>query len=118
MPIVMKNTQKNQPTLQLIQPLPCFTTGGCYSGTGRGYEGTINTTENGIPCQSWNSTYPHQHLLHLEGFGELEGGHNYCRNPGNRGERPWCFTTDRDVRWEYCDVPVCGKLAVNMLRFV
>ena len=35
--------------------------------------------------------------------------HNYCRNPEGRGERPWCYTTDPEVRWEYCSVPACTK---------
>lgn len=33
---------------------------------------------------------------------------NYCRNPGDEiWSMPWCFTTDMDTRWEYCDVSVC-----------
>lgn len=32
---------------------------------------------------------------------------NYCRNPDNE-RMPWCYTTDPDVRWEYCKVPSCG----------
>ena len=31
---------------------------------------------------------------------------------------PWCFTTDEDKNWEYCDVPFCGKLdTVNLVTF-
>ncbi|CAB4032957.1 Hypothetical predicted protein [Paramuricea clavata] len=43
-----------------------------------------------------NKTYP-----------ELNNAKNYCRNPKNSGQRPWCFTTDRNKRWEYCDIPKC-----------
>ncbi|XP_028418130.1 uncharacterized protein LOC114543270 [Dendronephthya gigantea] len=43
-----------------------------------------------------NTTYP-----------ELNNAKNYCRNPKNSGQRPWCFTTDRNKRWEYCDIPKC-----------
>ncbi|XP_028399068.1 mucin-like protein [Dendronephthya gigantea] len=43
-----------------------------------------------------NTTYP-----------ELNNAKNYCRNPKNSGKRPWCFTTDRNKRWEYCDIPKC-----------
>ena len=83
----------------------------CYSGRGRGYNGTLNVTLSEYPCQSWNSTFPHRHLLHLGDYPELEGGHNFCRNPGERGEKPWCFTTNRDTRWEYCGVPKCREFS-------
>ena len=43
---------------------------------------------------------------------ELEAGYVYCRNPGGLGERPWCFLTDTHQRWEYCDIPKCGKYGV------
>lgn len=35
---------------------------------------------------------------------------NYCRNPDNE-RRPWCYTTDPDTRWEYCNVTRCGNEA-------
>ena len=34
---------------------------------------------------------------------------NYCRNPDNV-KRPWCYTTDRRKRWEYCSVPKCDDI--------
>ncbi len=37
---------------------------------------------------------------------------NYCRNPDNGPGGPWCYTTDEDVRWEYCGIVTCpGKWA-------
>ena len=83
-------------------------TGECYSGRGRGYDGTANTTMDGRDCQRWVSGEPHQFILPPSQYVELEGGHNYCRNPGARGQMPWCFTTDNDTRWEYCSVEQCG----------
>ncbi|XP_028399284.1 coadhesin-like [Dendronephthya gigantea] len=49
-----------------------------------------------------NTTYP-----------ELYNAKNYCRNPKNSGQRPWCFTTDRNKRWEYCDIPKCTPVEGN-----
>ena len=37
---------------------------------------------------------------------------NFCRNPDNWMEGPWCFTTDVDLVAEECDlsdIPTCGK---------
>ena len=31
------------------------------------------------------------------------------RNPSNSNGGPWCYTTDPDKRWEYCDIPTCPK---------
>ena len=82
----------------------------CFRGRGRGYNGTISVTRSGKICQRWSEQSPHQFLLPSKQYPEIAGDHNYCRNPGSRGpEGPWCFTTDPNTRWEYCDVPKCGK---------
>ena len=37
----------------------------------------------------------------------LSDAANYCRNPeGEQG--PWCYTTDPDKLWEFCDVQQCA----------
>jgi hypothetical protein len=38
----------------------------------------------------------------------IDAAKNYCRNPGGVLDGPWCYTTDPDTRWEYCDMPYCG----------
>ena len=37
---------------------------------------------------------------------------NYCSNifadlEGCAEKSPWCFTEDREKRWELCDIPMC-----------
>ena len=71
---------------------------------GEEYIGNISTTKSGRTCQEWKSQTPHKHSYcsHLE--------KNFCRNPDGEDNGPWCYTTDRNKRWEYCDVPFCpGK---------
>ncbi|CAG0882370.1 unnamed protein product [Cyprideis torosa] len=34
---------------------------------------------------------------------------NFCRNPDKDSGGPWCYTTDPDKRWEYCNIPYCQK---------
>ena len=52
------------------------------------------------------STYP-----------ELKNAFNNCRNPGGAGKRPWCFTSDKNKRWEYCYIGTdCSKSKKNIVR--
>ncbi|TKS84256.1 Muscle, skeletal receptor tyrosine protein kinase [Collichthys lucidus] len=54
-------------------------------------------------------TDPHQHRLSVEVIPELKNSENYCRNPGGISDRPWCYTLNPNIRWEYCAVPQCGE---------
>ena len=78
----------------------------CLYLNGSDYHGDISVTASGIPCQSWTEQCPHRHTMNNT-YPELNDAKNYCRNPQNSGKRPWCFTTDRNKRWEYCDIPNC-----------
>ncbi|KTG43975.1 hypothetical protein cypCar_00009429 [Cyprinus carpio] len=82
----------------------------CYNDKGRFYQGSHNMTASSIPCQRWNQQYPHQHRLSVDVIPELRNAENYCRNPGGESDRPWCYTTNPYVRWEYCLVPKCGEV--------
>ena len=82
----------------------------CYNEVDKGelYDGIVNVTLSGKTCQVWDSNEPHTHPLTSLYRPYLEE-HNYCRNPEGRGDRPWCYTTDPNTRWEYCMVPLCSE---------
>ncbi|XP_066460479.1 muscle, skeletal receptor tyrosine-protein kinase [Eleutherodactylus coqui] len=86
----------------------------CYKGSGRHYQGTVNMTASGIPCQKWSQQVPQLHIKMPPAFQQLSNADNYCRNPGGEHERPWCYTTDPNVRWEYCNIPACTAGAPNL----
>ena len=77
---------------------------GCQqrSTSGRDYMGEANTTIDGIPCQRWSETHPHDHDF------TYVGDHNFCRNPNGASQsQVWCFTTDPKIQSQYCTVPFC-----------
>ncbi|CAG0886643.1 unnamed protein product [Darwinula stevensoni] len=83
--------------------------------SGGEYVGRLNTTISGFPCQHWLAQFPNDHdsvRKSLSAFpDEVDGSHNFCRNPDAKGHGPWCFirkSYDREV-WEYCDVPFCPR---------
>lgn len=65
-------------------------------------------------CQPWNKNYPYYHSYKKMKDDIHEGKHNYCRNPGGKKERPWCFTTlgPGYPAWEYCDLKFCNEKMV------
>jgi hypothetical protein len=74
------------------------------SGNGVDYRGSLGVTELGFTCQDWSAQSPHPNphtLTAFPGFG-LEDG-PFCRNPDSE-VRPWCYTTDPDKLWDYCDI--------------
>ena len=81
----------------------------CYNKDDRGihYNGTISNTNSSRTCQAWDSQTPHFHPL-TSLYRPYLQDHNYCRNPEGRGSQPWCYTIDPNVRWEYCNVPLCS----------
>ncbi|XP_026531031.1 plasminogen [Notechis scutatus] len=80
----------------------------CRVGSGRDYHGHIATTVNGKTCQEWQSQVPHQHTSFTpETHPRSRLEKNYCRNPDGDTNGPWCYTTDTNKIWDYCDVPQC-----------
>lgn len=93
----------------------------CYTDKGSSYQGKVARTKSGWTCQSWSAQYPHKHVYSSSDYPELRGGHNYCRNPGGVQDRPWCFTTERAVVKEECNISKCPhgiSEDVNKLMFI
>uniref|UniRef100_K1R631 G-protein coupled receptor GRL101 n=1 Tax=Magallana gigas TaxID=29159 RepID=K1R631_MAGGI len=78
------------------------------TGKGLEYRGTISVTIYGKTCQRWDSQTPHAHTYDKDLPGNASVHENYCRNPRASDETvPWCYTTDKNIRWQYCGVPYC-----------
>ena len=70
---------------------------------GNGYRGCQNKTISGKTCQKWTDQSPHSHENTPSDEPDKGlGSHNYCRNPDGEPGGIWCYTTDKDERWEYC----------------
>ena len=74
---------------------------------GQDYEGNEAKTVSGLECQKWSEQKPHKHR-----FSDI-GDHNFCRNP-DKHKGVWCYTTDKNKRWELCDVPKCDKTLISV----
>ncbi|GAA6226940.1 plasminogen isoform X1 [Lates japonicus] len=80
----------------------------CYEGNGASYRGITSETISGKKCQIWTSMTPHRHSKTPQNFPNADLRRNLCRNPdGDRA--PWCYTTDPQVRWEYCNLEKCSS---------
>nr|XP_036226416.1 tyrosine-protein kinase transmembrane receptor Ror [Bactrocera oleae] len=76
----------------------------CYWENGAGYRGTLAWSSTGKTCLRWSWL-----MKEISDYPEL-AGQNYCRNPGNVEERPWCFVDDKSFEKsiELCDIPKCA----------
>uniref|UniRef100_A0A663MT17 Plasminogen n=1 Tax=Athene cunicularia TaxID=194338 RepID=A0A663MT17_ATHCN len=81
----------------------------CLSGKGEDYQGRIAITESGNACQHWNTQFPHRHGWIPDRYPCKGLDENYCRNPDGE-KKPWCYTTNNSVRWEYCAIPHCDGI--------
>ncbi|XP_033114348.1 uncharacterized protein LOC117114763 [Anneissia japonica] len=80
-------------------PTECYEMSNAYD-----YRGSVHTTTSGFTCQDWSSQTPHSHSFTPESYpndGLLNN--NNCRNP-DQDDTAWCYTTDPNRRWEFCDV--------------
>ena len=77
----------------------------CYK-EGVEYTGVQDETKHSYTCMRWDATSPH--VPRAEVLQNLtDSNHNYCRNPDNDPKGPWCYTTDPNKRFQYCNIPSC-----------
>ena len=88
---------------------------------GTDYQGKVAVTVTGKTCQPWTAQSPHSHTRNnQEKFPDatLADAENFCRNPDNTFNGPWCYTMERDTRWERCDVPACEEIGEIEKEFI
>lgn len=93
--------------------------GDCYTGNGLAYRGTRSRTKSGFSCLPWNSVFLTSKIYtawksNARALGL--GKHNHCRNPDGDAQ-PWCHVwKDRQLTWEYCDVPQCVTCGLRQYK--
>ncbi|XP_077590689.1 plasminogen isoform X2 [Stigmatopora nigra] len=83
----------------------------CKVGNGSTYRGSTSITIAGVTCQAWAAQTPHQHTSFTpETHPDKNLDKNSCRNPDADPNGPWCYTTDRSTKWDYCQIPDCAGM--------
>lgn len=89
-----------------------------YLPDGQNFRGTVNVSEDGIPCQLWSLQTPHSHEMPLDSATGV-GHHNYCRDAeGLQG--PSCLAATPGGAHQYCAIrAVCTAkpFATPMVQF-
>ncbi|XP_066553558.1 plasminogen [Amia ocellicauda] len=83
----------------------------CRIGIGTDYRGPTSITALGVTCQAWTSNTPHAHASFTPQTHPDKGlESNNCRNPDGDVNGPWCYTTDPQKKWDYCQIPSCDTM--------
>ncbi|XP_057677975.1 plasminogen [Corythoichthys intestinalis] len=83
----------------------------CKVQDGSTYRGSTSSTITGVTCQAWAAQTPHQHNTFTPETHPDKGlDGNSCRNPDSDPNGPWCYTTDRNKKWDYCQIPDCAGM--------
>ncbi|KAK5852637.1 hypothetical protein PBY51_006489 [Eleginops maclovinus] len=92
-------------------PTPATTQKDCKIGNGDTYRGQTSFTVLGVTCQAWTAQSPHSHNSFTPQTHPTKGlDGNSCRNPDGDVNGPWCYTTDRNKKWDYCQIPDCAGM--------
>ena len=62
--------------------------------------GNKRTTASGYRCQPWKRQWPHRHGYDPQKYPGLRN--DYCANPNDWVNGPWCYTLNPRRRWEEC----------------
>ncbi|XP_056018914.1 receptor-type tyrosine-protein phosphatase kappa-like isoform X9 [Ostrea edulis] len=78
-----------------------------YNGRARSYMGTKSVTDSLFTCQRWDTQDPHRHSYNGQDFPDRRLPDSFCRTTKDAA-RPWCYTTDKNKRWEHCNINNCN----------
>lgn len=81
----------------------------CLPNQGKDYKGTLSVTMRGFTCLPWASPKAVKKAVGKEFLPEVKLEANYCRNPDDDTEGPWCFVDYPNVTMDYCELELCGK---------
>ena len=90
------------PEKNIFPTVSCLTS---QDSLGTRYTGTLNRTKSHVKCQNWNDDKPHVPII--KPLDSTFKNHNFCRNPDGDLGGPWCYTENKHLRWEHCNVPTC-----------
>ncbi|KAJ8985905.1 hypothetical protein NQ317_010662 [Molorchus minor] len=86
------------------------------AGTGNDYIGSLAQTRSNRTCRTWVFSNDSLNAQYMESFSDLKFADlnaslakNYCRNPSRDPSGSWCYTTDRSIVLEACNVRDCDK---------
>ena len=119
-----KEKHKNWKTQNSIWHKLCFlppldAPNHCYYGKSENYQGTVSETVNGTRCQRWDAQSPTPHAAGVVAseFMDNKLPDNHCRTLLHTDyPQPWCFTTDPNNRWGFCNVSKCEREFSNVTK--
>jgi hypothetical protein len=87
----------------------------CYLLDGASYRGVANVTRSGRPCLHWAANTPSAHSFRPETYPEAGLVLNFCRNPAEDQDSPWCFVAVAGgAAAEACAVAQCPPVPVSV----
>ncbi|XP_021380339.1 plasminogen-like isoform X1 [Mizuhopecten yessoensis] len=78
----------------------------CFDTANVRYMGRVSCTVGGTVCQRWDTNTPHTiGAVVAASIASMTTSNNWCMPI--RYHRPWCYTTDPNIRWDVCPVDDC-----------